>query len=105
YRLRRPTSARAPRVQAVTATGRGSPQARCGLSIRKRPARAPAFQTGCPEGLDLQIAGRGLPAALVALELVGDLLAFVERLQAGAFNRRDVHEDVRAAVIRLDEAV
>src|SRR5690606_32464496 len=39
-----------------------------------------------------------------ALEFEADLLAFVQRAQAGALDGRNVHEHVLAAVIRLDEA-
>src|SRR5258708_466850 len=52
----------------------------------------------------LELAGGHLAATLVALELEGDLLAFVERSEARAFHGRDVDENVRAAVVRLDEA-
>src|ERR1041385_4925890 len=49
---------------------------------------------------------RGLAAGLaVAFQFVLHPLAVVQRTQAGALDRRDVHEDVLAAVIRLDEAV
>ena len=43
-------------------------------------------------------------ALLAALKLKAQLLAFVQRTHAGALDRRDVHEHILAAVIRLDEA-
>src|SRR5690606_18102586 len=39
------------------------------------------------------------------LKLERQLLAFVQRVHAGALDGRDVHEHIVAAVIRLDEAV
>src|SRR5580692_4734256 len=53
----------------------------------------------------LKLAGRHLAASLVFFELEADLLALVERAEAGALDGRDVDEDVRAAVVGLDEAV
>src|SRR5882757_4466182 len=52
----------------------------------------------------LELARGHLAAALVALKLVRDLLTFVQRAEARTFDGRDVHEDVVAAVIGLDEA-
>src|SRR4051812_16974592 len=52
----------------------------------------------------LQLAGRHLAAALVALELEADLLAFRQRAEARTFDGGDVDEHVLAAAIRLDEA-
>jgi hypothetical protein len=55
------------------------------------------------EGLELR---RGhLAGALVLLELEANALALVEAGESSALDRRDVHEDVRAALLRLDEAV
>src|SRR5690606_2214726 len=72
----------------------------------RRPWRAPAFGSSKREALDGgQVARRILARATVALEVVGNLLAFVQAAQARAFHRGDVDEDVLAAVIRLDEAV
>ena len=53
----------------------------------------------------LQLAGRHLAAALIALEFVAELLALLQRAEARAFNGRDVHEHIGAAVVGLDEAV
>src|SRR5580658_4707554 len=52
----------------------------------------------------LELASRHLAVLLVPFELEADLLAFAERAEAGAFHGRDVDEDVRAAVVGLNEA-
>src|SRR5690349_10010767 len=52
----------------------------------------------------LELAGGHLAAALIALDLEGDLLALVEGTQARAFDGADVHEHVRAPLVGLDEA-
>src|SRR4051812_42563867 len=52
----------------------------------------------------LQLARGHLAAALIALQLEDDLLAFVQRAEARALDGGDVHEDVVAAVVGLDEA-
>src|SRR4051812_40486539 len=52
----------------------------------------------------LQLARGHLAAALIALQLEADLLAFVERAEARTLDGRDVHENVVAAVVGLDEA-
>src|SRR5204863_7436744 len=44
-------------------------------------------------------------ALLVRLDVEVDALAFVERLQARALDRRDVHEHIAPAVVRFDEPV
>src|SRR5690242_3973909 len=44
-------------------------------------------------------------ALLVGLDIERDALPFVEALEAGRLDRRDMHEHVTSAVIRLDEAV
>jgi hypothetical protein len=51
-----------------------------------------------------QILGRGLARLSISNNLVRDPLSLVESLQPCAFARADVHEDVLAAVIRLDES-
>jgi outer membrane receptor protein involved in Fe transport len=53
----------------------------------------------------LEIPSRVFAAALVRLDLVGDLLAFTQGSKPGTFNSADVYEHVIAAVIRLDEAI
>ena len=52
----------------------------------------------------LQLASRHLTATLILFEDVADALAFVQRTQTSAFNGRNVHENVVAAVVRLDKA-
>lgn len=49
--------------------------------------------------------GGFLAGALVALDFVADLLAFVQRAEARGFDGRGVDEDVLAAVIGGDKAV
>src|SRR3569623_1009696 len=44
-------------------------------------------------------------ALLVGLDIESDALPFVEALEAGRLDRRDMHEYVTSAVVRLDEAV
>lgn len=51
----------------------------------------------------LEIAGRHLARLAVALHVIGDLLAFNDFAHAGALNGRDMHEGIRAAVVRLNE--
>src|SRR5262249_26971202 len=59
-----------------------------------------------PPGLRrLQIRRRDLAAARIALQLEAEPLPFAQRAQARALNRRDVHEDILRAVLRLNEAV
>src|ERR1700761_2957861 len=48
---------------------------------------------------------RGGLALLAALELEADLLALVQAAQAGALDRRNMHEDILRPVIRLDEPI
>jgi len=53
----------------------------------------------------LKLIGGGLAAALVLRDLVAHLLAFAKIAQAGALDRADMNENVRAAaIIGLDEA-
>lgn len=52
----------------------------------------------------LELAGRRLAAALVALELKADLLPLMQRAEARALYGRRMNEDVRAAIVGLDEA-
>src|ERR1700722_20334153 len=53
--------------------------------------------------LDLEIFRRRLAA--VADNLVLDLLAFIERAEAGPLHRRDMDEHILPAALRLDEPV
>src|ERR1700722_2007897 len=60
----------------------------------------------CPLGrflCRLKLAGRHLSASLVLLELKAELLALAEGAEARAFDRRDMNENVIAAVVGLDE--
>src|SRR5690242_6005686 len=52
-----------------------------------------------------QVLGRALAPPGVVLHLEVDLLALAQRVHAGPLDRRDVHEHVRRAVVRPDEAV
>jgi len=52
----------------------------------------------------LELIGGRLAAALVLRDLVAHLLAFAEITQAGALDRADMNENVRAAIIGLDKA-
>ena len=54
--------------------------------------------------VDAKVLGAGLAAHRVLLRFERDLLAFIERAQAGTFDGADVNENVGAAIIRLDEA-
>src|SRR5580704_13753615 len=51
----------------------------------------------------LQVDGRSL-ALLALLELVAELLALIEIAHPGPLDRRDMHEHIGAAGLRLDEA-
>jgi hypothetical protein len=51
-----------------------------------------------------ELIGRGLAGAAVLLDLVAHLLAFLQITQAGALDGADMNENVRSAIIRLDEA-
>src|SRR5262245_14179143 len=51
-----------------------------------------------------QIVRRRLARLSISNNIEGDLLSLIEALHPGAFDRADVHEDILAAIIRLDEA-
>ena len=57
-----------------------------------------------PTALQLGEVGRRNLAVTALLELVADLLPFIQGRQAGALDGADVHESVLAAIIRLNEA-
>src|SRR6185437_10131132 len=63
-----------------------------------RPHSAPWSLAG------LQLAGGHLAAALIALQLVADLLALIQRAEARTFDRGHVNEHVVAAVVGFNEA-
>src|SRR5690606_30308106 len=52
----------------------------------------------------LQVFGRALARTLVLHDLVGNLLAIGQATHAGTLNGRNMDENVRAAVIGLNEA-
>ncbi len=53
----------------------------------------------------LEILRRGLARILsIGNNVESDLLSLVEGIHASAFDRADVHEDVLAAIFRLDKA-
>ena len=82
------------------APGEISPTARCGqgsscglpllLAVRKSDG--------------LQILGRALAGAFVLHDLEAELLAFDDGAEAGALHSRNMDENVRSAVVGLDEA-
>jgi hypothetical protein len=51
-----------------------------------------------------QILSRGLARLSISNNVEGDLLSFVKAVHPGTLDRTDVHEDILAAIIRLDEA-
>jgi len=51
-----------------------------------------------------QIVRRGLARLSISNNVESDLLSLVEPAHPSAFDRADMHEDILAAVIRLDEA-
>ena len=51
-----------------------------------------------------QVLCRGLARLWIGDNIERDLLSLVEVSHPGAFDRADVHEDILAAIIRLDEA-
>jgi hypothetical protein len=52
-----------------------------------------------------QVLCRGLARLWIGDNVERELLSFVEVSHPGALDRADMHEDVLAAIIRLDEAV
>jgi hypothetical protein len=52
----------------------------------------------------VQIVRRGLACLSIGDNVEGDFLSLVEGTHTSAFDRADVHEDILAAVIRLDKA-
>jgi small subunit ribosomal protein S21 len=52
----------------------------------------------------VQIVRRGLACPSIGDNVESDLLSLVEDTHASAFDRADVHEDILAAIIRLNEA-
>src|SRR6266852_6827888 len=52
----------------------------------------------------LQIVRRGLACPSIGDNVESDLLSLVEGTHASTFDRADVHEDILAAIVRLDKA-
>ena len=103
-----------PRSGRAFGVGRGDFASRTGAIPQiKRAASAAALDMKCGQtapwiarGLDrLQVAGRHLAAALVAFQLVSDLLALIQAPEAGALDRGDVDKDVLVPVFRLNETI
>ena len=71
------------------------------------------IRRGSPDGIDdgeavsinLEIDGRLLAAALVALRVEGDLLSFSQVGEASALNGGDMDEHVLTTALRLDESI
>jgi hypothetical protein len=79
-------------------TRRGAPNHKPRQYIRGRGRMAWRCRLG-----GAQILSGGLAGSAVRDHVEGDLLPFVERAQARAFDRADVHEDILAAGFRLNE--
>src|SRR5215470_15594359 len=84
-----------------------------GLAIDERRSRGGGLQRersaadrrARPSAGDDEVDGLRTLALLVGLDVEGDALPLGQRLEAGALDGGDVHEDVPASVVRLDEAV
>src|SRR5271166_6789072 len=57
-----------------------------------------------PRSIGAQIVGRGLSGLSISNNLKRDLLSLVEAVHSGAFDRADMHEDILAAVVGLNES-
>ena len=55
--------------------------------------------------LRLEVGGRSFARATIGLDLVAHFLTVVEAGQASALNCRDMHENIRATLIGLDESI
>src|SRR5476649_916278 len=88
----------------------------CLGTLKKRAATTALYQRGscrfrqegrkwprATRSLNLEVLCGCLSAILDEFELNG--LTFVQRAKSGALNRRDVHEHILAAFLRLDEAI
>jgi hypothetical protein len=62
------------------------------------------YGSSCHRSGSAQIVGRGFAGPSIGDNVERDLLSLVEAMQSGAFDCADVHEDILAAVIWLDEA-
>src|SRR5690606_37849665 len=78
--------------------------------LYKRKGRAPPSERA-PQKLHSMMSGGGqviggrLAGPLVLDDLVVDLLAFIETVEARALNSRDVNEHVRPTLVGLDESI
>ena len=75
-------------------------------TARERLSPPPAQKQGAGSqtlGGDRQVLSGGL-AVLPGLEVISDLLAFAQGMNAGAFNGGDMHECILGAVVGLNEA-
>src|SRR3954464_1400678 len=70
---------------------------------RSRVSRSPRFGRLVDRLFHFEVLGRLF--ASIGDDLKVDVLAFVQRAQAGALNSRDVHEHIFAAARRLNEAI
>src|SRR5208283_72117 len=70
---------------------------------KKNPAQARGFSSR-PVSDRLQIGSGRLAVLAISFDVERELLALVEIAHAGALDRRDVNEHIRAAVVLHDEA-
>src|SRR5687768_3562324 len=78
------------------------PEPRVPHSIEWLSKPSLGFQHGSDH---LQVGGRHLATALIALQLVSELLALIQAAEAGALDRGDVDKDILVAVLRLNETI
>src|SRR5690348_6243413 len=86
-------------MQAPAAPGNEKARPKPGFSWSTTRGRVACLISDGSSGLDFV----GLQALLALHDLEGHLLAFLQRLEAGALDGTEVHEQVRAA-LRGDEA-
>src|SRR5262245_13578943 len=94
-----------PRVPGHQKRCRGARPRRTG---RARGLAGPSVVKGrvlLPASGGGEVLSRRLPGLAVGNDVEGDLLAFLQLVEAGALDRADVHEDILAAILRLDESV
>src|SRR5690554_2229355 len=73
-------------------------------TTKKGPSRGPLQKRRRSALAEQGQIGRRLLAITAGLELIGDLIAFIQALQARTLHGRDMDESVLAAVFRRDEA-
>ncbi len=74
--------------------------ARRGLEIMQISGRGGSLER---RSRGAQIIRGGFARSSIGHDLKRDLLSLVETVQSGAFDRADMHENILAAIIRLDE--